>query len=213
MRMRGNRQARENLKYLPGVLPSSPEQINGHWEEIFQRKAPLHLELGMGKGDFILGMARKNPQINFIGVERVAEVQYIAAMKNQQEPLPNLRFLSLDATQLELFFQPGEVEQIYLNFSDPWPKKRHARRRLTYLTMLRIYQRVLKPLGAIHLKTDSEALFDFSLEQFYEAGLSIGRITRDLHHSGFEGNVMTEYEKRFVGLGQPIFRCEAYNGK
>ncbi|HCP14414.1 MAG TPA: tRNA (guanosine(46)-N7)-methyltransferase TrmB [Peptococcaceae bacterium] len=212
MRMRRNHQAEENLKTMPGVLPGSPKSLYGHWEEVFQRKAPLHLELGMGKGDFIIGMAQKHPEFNFIGVERVPEVQYVAAQKNLKEPLPNLRFLSLDAVELELFFQPGEVDRIYLNFSDPWPKKRHAKRRLTYVDMLKIYQKILKPGGQIHFKTDGEPFFEFSLEQFREAGMSFGKISRDLHHSGFEDNVMTEYEKRFSELGLPIYRCEVWNG-
>lgn len=212
MRMRRNPLAEQNLEQMPGVLPGSPDKLYGHWDEIFQRKAPLHIELGMGKGDFIIGMARMHPDINFIGVERVASVQVIAAQKNQTDPLPNLRFLSLDAAQLELFFRPGEVERIYLNFSDPWPKKRHAKRRLTYVEMLEIYKKILKPGGQIHFKTDGEAFFEFSLTQFREAGMSFGKISRDLHHSGFEGNVMTEYEKRFSEMGLPIFRCEVWNG-
>jgi len=213
MRLRRNNQAREKLPLLPGVITEPPEKLYGRWEEIFQRKAPLHLELGMGKGDFILAMAGKYPEFNFIGVEKVPEVQYIAAKKNKAKPLPNLRYLSMDAVDLEKYFQAGEVDRIYLNFSDPWPKKRHARRRLTHIQMLKISQRVLKPRGALPFKTDGEAFFDFSLEQFCLAGLSIGKITRDLHNSGFTDNVMTEYEKRFVGLGQPIYRCEVYNGK
>ena len=212
MRLRRNWQGEEALHHLPGMLPSESEAVFGRLEEIFGRQAPLHLELGMGKGDFILGMARLHPEINFIGVEKVPTVQYIAAKKNQAAPCGNLRFLSLDARELEHYFQPGEVDRIYLNFSDPWPKKRHASRRLTHVDMLRIYQKVLAPQGEIHFKTDGERLFDFSLEQFVKAGMSLGRITRDLHRLEPEENVMTEYEKRFVALGQPIFRCEAWNG-
>lgn len=212
MRLRRNWQGEKALPTLTGVLPAEPKEIFGRMEDIFGRKAPLHLELGMGKGDFILAMAARYPEINFIGVERNMTIQYIAAKKNAAAPLPNLRFLPLDAQGLDLYFRPGEVQRIYLNFSDPWPKSRHARRRLTHVDMLRIYQKVLAPAGEIHFKTDGKPLFEFSLTQFLEAGMSIGKITRDLHNSGIEENIMTEYERRFAALGEPICRCEVWNG-
>ena len=143
MRLRRNWQGEKALPTLTGVLPAEPKEIFGRVEEIFGRKAPLHLELGMGKGDFILAMAARYPEINFIGVERNMTIQYIAAKKNAAAPLPNLRFLPLDAQGLDLYFRPGEVQRIYLNFSDPWPKSRHARRRLTHVDMLRIYQKAV----------------------------------------------------------------------
>jgi len=158
----------------------------------------------------LLAMASKHPEICFVGVEKALTVMFIAARKNQDKPLPNLLYLPLDAEELDLYFDPGQVERIYLNFSDPWPKKRHEARRLTSGGMLKIYRRILAPGGGLHLKTDQESFFGYSLDKLVRDGWSVGKITGDLHHSGYEGNVVTEYERRFLGLGTPICRLEAW---
>jgi len=166
----------------------------------------------MGKGDFVIGMAKAHPEINFIGIELSQTVLFIATKKNAKKPLPNLRFLSIDAEKLLDYFDENSLDRIYLNFSDPWPKARHAKRRLTYRDKLNIYKKILKPGGAIHFKTDQLPLFEFSIEELLISGYSISKITYDLHHSGFQGNIMTEYERRFTNLGDPINRLEAYYG-
>jgi tRNA (guanine-N7-)-methyltransferase len=213
MRLRRNWQGEAALPGLPGVLSPEPALCRNGWQEIFGSQRPLHLEMGMGKGDFLMTMAARYPQINFVGVERAATVLYIAVKKNLPRPLANLRFLLAEAGNLERYFGPSQVDRIYLNFSDPWPKTRHNSRRLTHKTKLDIYSRILKPGGELHFKTDQEGLFAFSLEELLKAGWSVGKITEDLQHSGFEGNVITEYERRFLRLGQPIYRLEAWNGK
>ncbi len=213
MRLRRNWQGEAELPKMPGVLDSGPELCRHHWQEIFGEERPLHLEIGMGKGDFLMGMAARHTGINFVGIERIPTILYIAVRKNQQRPLSNLRFLPVDAKELEQYFGESQVERIYLNFSDPWPKLRHKDRRLTHKSKLDIYSRILKPGGQIHFKTDQEKLFDFSVDEFVKAGWSLSKISRDLHNSGFEGNVATEYERRFLQLEQPIYRLEAWNGK
>jgi tRNA (guanine-N7-)-methyltransferase len=213
MRLRRNWQGEAELPGLPGVLSLDPAACRGRWQDIFGGDQPLHLEIGMGKGDFLLAMAAAHPRINFVGIEKAATVLFIAARKNMGRPLANLRFLLADAGDLEQYFGESQADRIYLNFSDPWPKKRHSARRLTHRDKLAIYRRILKPGGQIHFKTDQEALFDFSLEELVKAGWSLGKITRDLRHSGFADNVLTEYERRFLRLGQPIYRLEAWNGK
>ena len=156
-------------------------------------------------------LAEQNPQINYIGVERYSSVLLRAIQKMEEEPLQNLYFLCEDAAELEQFFAPGEVERIYLNFSDPWPKARHARRRLTSVNYLNRYKAVLPPQGRLEFKTDNEALFDFSLESVEEAGWQLTGCTRDLHHnpSMNEGNIMTEYEEKFSAEGKPICKLTA----
>jgi tRNA (guanine-N7-)-methyltransferase len=179
----------------------------------FDSYKPLHIEIGMGKGDFLMALAANCPDTEFIGVEKALTIMHIAAEKNQADPLPNLHFLPVDAKKLVVYFGLGQVERIYLNFSDPWPKKRHIARRLTAKHMLEVYRRLLKPGGQIHLKTDQESFFVFSLRELVREGWSVGKITSDLYRSGFEGNVVTEYEQRFTSLGQPIYRLEAWSAQ
>ena len=195
---------------MQGVLAAEPTLYNRNWHPVFQRDNPIHIEIGMGKGEFLTTMAANHPEIDFVGIERTLTIMHIAAMKYQRNPLPNLRLLPADAVELELYFQPAQVERIYLNFSDPWPKQKHKERRLTAREKLAVYRRILKPGGQIHFKTDQESLFDFSLRELIREGWSAGKITRDLHRSSFEGNVLTEYERRFAGLGQPIYRLVAW---
>ncbi|MGN0527266.1 MAG: tRNA (guanosine(46)-N7)-methyltransferase TrmB [Acutalibacteraceae bacterium] len=182
-------------------------------EELFGNDKPLRIEIGCGKGDFIVGTAQKEPDVNFLAVEKVGDVLVMAAEKVKNAELTNVRVCCIDATELSEIFPEGSIDRIYLNFSDPWPKARHAKRRLTYKTFLEIYKKILKPGGAIYFKTDNRPLFDFSLEEMKEFGMRLEKVTYDLHNSEYmEGNVMTEYERRFSGMGVPINRVEAFFG-
>lgn len=180
-------------------------------EELFGNSKPLRIEIGCGKGDFIVGTAKNEPDVNFLAVEKVGDVLVMAAEKVKNAELTNVRVCCIDATELSEIFSEGSIDRIYLNFSDPWPKARHAKRRLTYKTFLEIYKKILKPDGAIFFKTDNRPLFDFSLEEMKEFGMRLEKVTYDLHNSEYmEGNVMTEYERRFSGMGVSINRVEAF---
>lgn len=182
--------------------------LRGRWREVFGRAAPLHVELGTGKGRFIAGMAEREPAINFVGVEAQQDVLYYAAKKVRERQLSNVRLVVFDISNLLELFAPGEIDRLYINFCDPWPKKRHAKRRLTHSNFLEKYRVVLAPGGQLFFKTDNEKLFEFSLNQFGAMGLKMGNITFDLHNSGYEGNIMTEYEEKFSSQGMRIYRCE-----
>jgi tRNA (guanine-N7-)-methyltransferase len=207
------------LRNIPGVEEAllqyptfvvQPADFKGRWHERFGNHHPLHVEIGCGKGRFITTLAARHPNINFIAVEWKAEVIFRAAQRTEGNMVPNLAFVQYNAAQLSDLFAPDEIDRIYLNFSDPWPKKRHYKRRLTYASFLQMYKQVLKPHGEIHLKTDNEKLFEFSLNQFSDEGFRLRHITFDLHQSPFaEENVMTEYEEKFSRRGQRIFRTEA----
>ena len=179
----------------------------GNWKKIFGNENPLHVELGTGKGDFICAMAEKNPQINFVGLEMEAEVVLKAARKIDEKNLPNVKIIVFNVNQIEEIFAENEIDRLYINFCDPWPKKKHAKRRLTYITFLQKYKKILKPAGEIHFKTDNRALFDFSLEQFELANLKVTDVSYDLHADEPPENVRTEYENRFSAAGVPINRC------
>ena len=184
----------------------SPETHKGHWQEVFPSQQPLHIEIGMGKGRFMMDLAAAHPDINYLGIERYSSVLLRALQKMEENPLPNLFFICMDAADVAEVFDHGEVDRIYLNFSDPWPKARHARRRLTSTEFLGRYNQVLAPEGQVEFKTDNEALFDFSLESVEEAGWKLMGCSRDLHHdpSMNAGNIMTEYEEKFSSRGNPI---------
>ena len=169
------------------------------------------LEIGCGKGKFIIENAEKNPNINYIAVEKVSDVILLAAEKAKDRELKNIKFMICDAKGLTESFEPHSVDLIYLNFSDPWPKAGHYKRRLTYKAFLDVYRQILKEDGAIFFKTDNSGLFEFSLEQFTEDGWRLENVTYDLHNSEFaEDNIMTEYEKNFSEKGFNIHRLEAY---
>ena len=186
----------------------APESFKGRWKERFGNDRPIHIEVGMGKGRFITTMAQLNPEINYIGIERQDAVLYRALQKQEELKLPNLILLLVDADNLEEYFAEDEIDRIYLNFSDPWPKDRHAKRRLTSGTHMDKYAIVLKNEGCICFKTDNRDLFDYSLEAVKEAGWTVNDVTYDLHNSEYaQGNVMTEYEERFSGMGNPINRA------
>ena len=184
------------------------EEKKGQWAEIFGRQAPIHVELGTGKGDFLSQLAERNPEVNYIGIEMQQDVLYSAAKKIAALELPNVRLLVFDINKIEDIFAPGEVDRFYINFCDPWPKKRHAKRRLTHVGFLEKYRALLKKGGTIHFKTDNRPLFDFSLEQFEEAHLEVRDVSFDLHAENRPDNIMTEYERKFSGFGEKINRCE-----
>ena len=182
-----------------------PSQQKGCWHEFLGNDRPIHIEVGMGKGRFLMELAAQNPDINYIGIERYTSVLLRAVQKMDEAPLPNVHFLCIDAANLNEIFDEGEVDRIYLNFSDPWPKDRHAKRRLTSRQFLARYDEVLDRGSKIIFKTDNRPLFDFSLEEAEEAGWTILLHTFDLHHSEYvAGNIMTEYEEKFVAKGNPI---------
>ena len=208
------------LKNVPGSREAIAEseytiknetEMKGRWHELFGNNNPIHIEIGMGKGSFIMEMARRNPDINYIGIEKYSSVLIRAVEKRVQEPeMKNLFFIRMEAEYIGDVFEKGEVAYIYLNFSDPWPKDRHAKRRLTSRQFLARYETILAEDGGVTFKTDNVSLFDFSLEEVEAAGWKLLNSTRDLHNSEYnEGNVMTEYQKKFSEMGNPICRLMA----
>ncbi len=182
------------------------KQNKGNWQAQFSNNGPLHVEIGMGKGRFVMDMARLHPEINYIGIERYDSVLVRALQKYDEDPLSNVLFISMNAEEICDVFEAGEVDRIYLNFSDPWPKDRHAKRRLTSMRYLERYDQILSKEGHIEFKTDNQDLFAWSLEQVEPAGWKLIASTTDLHHDTVlnEGNVMTEYEQKFSEMGNPI---------
>ena len=210
MRLRHIKGAEEQIAESPYVI-QEPELHKGSWNQVFGNDNPIQIEVGMGKGRFIMELAKQNPDINYIGIERYSSVLLRGLQKRAQLELNNIYFMCIDAKNMADYFAPGEVDKIYLNFSDPWPKDRHAKRRLTSTRFLERYDNILTPEGRVMFKTDNEDLFDFSLEQVEEAGWILENHTYDLHHSEYnEGNVMTEYEEKFSAKGNPICRLVAY---
>lgn len=179
------------------------------YKEIFGNDNPVRLEIGCGKGQFVCEMAKQNPHINFIAVEKVKNVIVAACEKAKSEGITNIKFIAGCAEYLPRFIPENSVELIYLNFSCPFPKAKYARHRLTHRFFLKIYRGLLTEKGEIHQKTDNMHFFEFSLEEYSAADYKIKNVSLDLHNSGFEGNIVTEYEKRFSDLGQPIYRLEA----
>lgn len=204
MRLRNVRGAREAMidsKYIV----NEPEQYKGRWNEFFGNNNPIRLEIGTGKGKFLMTLATQNPDINYIGIEKYSSVLVRALEKQNELELPNVVFIRMDAEHIEEIFANGEIDRIYLNFSDPWPKDRHAKRRLTSRQFFARYNNILAADGRVEFKTDNRALFDFSVEEVKEAGWKLTAITYDLHNDAMnEGNVMTEYEIRFSQMGTPI---------
>lgn len=209
MRLRNIPGADEAVTNCPWVV-QNPKEQKGKWAEVFGNDHPVHIEVGMGKGQFITEMARRNPEINYIGIERYTSVLYRALQKREalEEEIPNLLYLCEDAKDLPEIFAEGEVGKIYLNFSDPWPKERHARRRLTSKEFLARYDQILVPEGVVEFKTDNRDLFDFSLLEREEAGWEMLACTFNLHRDEkmMEGNIMTEYERKFSKLNKPIHK-------
>ena len=210
-----------NIPRADGVIKSHPmvvqdtQESRGNWKNIFGNDRPVYLEIGMGKGRFLMNMAKEHPLVNFVGIERYSSVLLRALEKYDTEEykdLQNIRFLCMDATEIENVFNQGEIRKIYLNFSDPWPKARHARRRLTSGTFLDRYAKILPPGGNLEFKTDNTELFRFSLEEIREKeGWRLDKYTYDLHRNDEmnQGNIMTEYEEKFSSMGNAIFKLVA----
>ncbi|MCI9093191.1 MAG: tRNA (guanosine(46)-N7)-methyltransferase TrmB [Coprobacillus sp.] len=210
MRLRNNPKANEILENHKDIVVLNTKEYKGHWKNVFQNDNPIYIEIGMGKGDFIIENAKKYSHINFIGIEKFPSVLVGAIKKIDDDhlSLPNLKFMKEDAIFLNDVFEINEIDRIYLNFSDPWPKKKHAKRRLTSHTFLPIYQKILKNDGKLILKTDNRILFEFSLISFQQFHMNFQDICLDLHHSeGYDDNIQTEYERKFSPYG-PIYRIE-----
>jgi len=208
MRQRNKPWAMERIAEYPQYIVPSPEQYKGRWQEAFEKEQPLHIEVGTGKGRFITEMAKAHPDINYMGIELHPSVIITALDRLIEEDLPNLKLLNVNAGNLGQYFLKGDVDRVYLNFSDPWPKARHEKRRLTYKDFLKLYEDILVDEGEIHFKTDNQGLFEYSLMSFSEYGLLLKFLSLDLHKSDFEGNIMTEYEQKFSEKGNRIYRCE-----
>jgi tRNA (guanine-N7-)-methyltransferase len=209
MRMRKKKNCAARIERCGDIRITDPENHKGNWNKVFGNDNPIHVEIGCGKGSFIVGMAKLYPDVNFIAIEKVEDVIVMAMEKAIANEVSNVRFMDLDAERIEDFFEKGEIKRIYLNFSDPWKKSKQAKRRLTHKNFLDRYKKVLNSGDYIWFKTDNLKLFEFSLNSFCDEGFKLRNITLDLHNSGFEGNVVTEYEQRFMDLGQPIYRLEA----
>ncbi len=210
MRMRKKKNVQQRIEKCGGFYVQNPTEYKGKWSELFGNENPIHIEVGCGKGNFISGMAEAHPDINYIAVEVCIDVMVIAVEKANDKNVSNVKFINADARLLCDCFADGECERVYLNFSDPWPKSGHYKRRLTYKDFLLIYRRILTDDGEIHFKTDNMHLFEFSICSFAQNNFKLKNVSLDLHNSNFEGNIMTEYEQRFSEMGQPIYRLEAY---
>ena len=209
MRVRKRAGAEELVQAHPEFVVAEPTAWKGRWKERFGNDHPLHIEIGMGKGRFITEMAKAHPEINYIGIEMQISVVSIALDKLIEQDIPNVQLLHVDGSALTNYFADHEVDQIYLNFSDPWPKKKHEKRRLTSQAFLAVDEQILRPNGEIHFKTDNQGLFEYSLASFSQYGMVLKQVWLDLHQSDYEGNIMTEYEEKFSSRGQRIYRVEA----
>ena len=210
MRLKNIKGSREYIAASEYVIDEElMASYKGRWaEEIYHNDHPLQIEIGMGKGRFITDLARLHPENNYLGIEKYSSTLLRGVQKLEADPVPNLKFLRMDAEGIEEIFAEGEIDRIYLNFSDPWPKDRHAKRRLENKLFLRKYHRILKPGGRIEFKTDNTDLFDFAVEELKDEPWKVIGITRDLHHDEAmnAGNIMTEYEEKFSAMGNPIYK-------
>ncbi|MBR5535640.1 MAG: tRNA (guanosine(46)-N7)-methyltransferase TrmB [Clostridia bacterium] len=209
MRQRNRKHLDERLNSCARIYSDKGDIL----DEEFLSHHPLHMEIGCGKGRFITTLASLNPDVNYIASEMIANIIVLAAEKAKELELDNIRFVSGNVQYMADSIPHGSVDRIYLNFSDPWPKDRHAKRRLTHKNFLDLYEKILTEDGEVHFKTDNRPLFDFSLESFQENGWELSEVTFDLHNSDFEGNIMTEYEEKFSGLGFTINRLVARKKK
>ena len=215
MRLRRKPWIDEAIKdYSDFLHLESCESYKGKWRTLFKDPdAPLWVELGTGKGNFISQMAQIHKDVNFIGIEIQVGVLYYAGKKCAAAEVDNVQLLRFDVARLEDIFASGEVDRFFINFCDPWPKKRHAKRRLTYRGFLDRYARLLRENGQIYFKSDNAGLFDFTLDEFRECGWPLSEVTYDLHNSPILNEAMTEYEAKFSAKGQPIFHCVATRPK
>ncbi|HKM33346.1 MAG TPA: tRNA (guanosine(46)-N7)-methyltransferase TrmB [Lachnospiraceae bacterium] len=211
MRLRNISGSRETISDNPFVV-HNPKEQKGRWKELFHNDHPIQIEIGMGKGKFLHTMAKENPGMNFIGIEKYSSVLLRAIQKMEEEKLDNLLFIRMEAEEITDVFGKGEVDIIYLNFSDPWPKDRHAKRRLPSRQFLERYRVILKPDGFVEFKTDNRELFDFAVEELNNAGYRVKALSYDLHNDVLmmQGNIMTEYEEKFSAMGNPICKYIIY---
>ncbi len=206
MRRRNVKNADQRIKDASLNVITEGQVHKGTWSKLFGNDNPIHLEIGMGKGDFIIEHAKTNPNINYIGLEKFPSVLIQAADKLADTHLDNLYLLLVDAATLDEIFDVHEIDKIYLNFSDPWPKARHAKRRLTSSSFLKHYQKILKPEGLIEFKTDNRPLFEYSIVSMNNYGMEFLDLTFDLHNRNVgEYIIKTEYEKKFIAKGNPIY--------
>ncbi|MGM9927114.1 MAG: tRNA (guanosine(46)-N7)-methyltransferase TrmB [Bacillus sp. (in: firmicutes)] len=210
MRLKYKPWAKDRLLEYPQYVISNPEQCKGRWNEVFGNDNPIHIEVGTGKGRYMTEMAKAHPHINYIGIEAYESVIVSALDRLIEAELPNLKLLAVNAVDLRNYFAKGDVSRVYLNFSDPWPKKRHEKRRLTYASFLNTYEDVLPEEGEIHFKTDNRGLFQYSLISMSQYGMVLKDVNLHLHDSEqAEENIMTEYEEKFSNKGSRIYRVEA----
>ncbi|WP_427340114.1 tRNA (guanosine(46)-N7)-methyltransferase TrmB [Caloranaerobacter sp. DY30410] len=207
-RLRRKKGLLEKLLEKDNYLVKNPVEYKGKWKEIFGKDI-LHIELGTGKGQFITTLAEKNENVGYVGVEKIADVLFQAVKKAEGKELNNIKFLLFDVNEIENIFEENEVDRIYINFCDPWPKKRHTKRRLTYREFLSKYRKILKVNGEIHFKTDNEKLFEFSLNEMSEFGFELRDISLNLYRDGDLDTVKTEYEEKFISQGKPIYFVRA----
>ncbi|WP_080875053.1 tRNA (guanosine(46)-N7)-methyltransferase TrmB [Oceanobacillus timonensis] len=209
MRQRHKPWADDYLKEKDHIVLENPTIHKGKWKEVFGNDNPVHVEIGSGKGQFITGMAQQYPDVNFIGIEVAKSIIVSAVQKVDAAEVNNVRLLNVDANDIRTLFAENEIGEIYLNFSDPWPKNRHEKRRLTFKHFLEQYQDILSDKGQIVLKTDNRGLFEYSLVSFSEYGMKLKEVNLDLHAIEDAANVKTEYEEKFASLGHVIYRCKA----
>ncbi len=207
MRARHKPWADDYLQENSQIVELNPREYKGMWKQKKSNNKPLHLEIGTGKGQFIDGMAKQHPDLHFIGIEIVKSIIVSAVEKVNESDLSNITLINENAEDLSDLFEDNEVDKIYLNFSDPWPKNRHEKRRLTFHAFLDQYKKILKPEGELVLKTDNRGLFEYSLVSFSQYGCYLEDVSLDLHQVEDPFNVMTEYEEKFSAKGQPIYRC------
>ena len=207
MRMRKMKNLDPRMEKCADVRVADPAQRKGAWRALKPDAAALWVEVGCGKGKFTAETAAANPDVLLIAVEKCREAMVVAMEKAKNMGLKNVFFIDMDVEKIEDIFAPGEIDRLFINFPDPWPRKKNAKRRLTYRTFLDKYCRVVREIGAIHYKTDNAPVFEFSLEEFAACGLEVKNVTRNLHENGVVG-IMTGYEEKFHALGTPINRCE-----
>lgn len=211
MRLRNKPWAKPLIQENPQYVVTDPATLRGNWQSRFEKEQPLYIEIGMGKVRFIVEMAKKYPERNFIGLEMQTVATGIALKKQLEAKLPNLQLVCANGSGLTEFFEPNEVSGIYLNFSDPWPKNRNEKRRLTYKSFLTQYEEVMQADGHLEFKTDNRGLFEYSLTSLNNYGMVFDQVWLDLHQTpDVEDNVMTEYEEKFSQKGQPIYKLEAH---
>lgn len=207
MRMRRMKNLDPRMEKCSPVRIDQPETMKGHWRELKKDATALWVEVGCGKGKFTVETAAANPDVLLIAVEKCREAMVVAMEKAMNMGLKNVFFIDMDVEKMEEIFAGAEIDRLFINFPDPWPRKKNRKRRLTYRTFLDKYCRVVRENGEIHYKTDNAPLFEFSLEEFEACGLEVKNLTRNLHENGIVG-IMTGYEEKFHSLGTPINCCE-----